>query len=253
MFPYAIDCDVYCIEKGKRAKGRDGQVFVFKLNTTLNLPLTFQELSTEIKTACTSALTYQMHMKGAGVEGLYELAMEGLMGEKIKSPYFLAINSDTQWYYVNDPFRRFDPNYLTHVANSKATRAGNELEQWVKNERLQNEQMLSSAPCEYRHTAMVNFREKETKYNEQYNLRQKEIAQTQQLDYKDTETEHKYRSRLAKEQQAWLDKQIHYSEFFDTKERKIASEMRKIQKEQEKEEIRKEALLRLKLSNKGST
>jgi hypothetical protein len=85
MFPYTIDCDVYCIDGGKRAKGRDGEVFVFKLNTTLNLPLTFQELKTEIKSACTSALTYDMHMKGVGVEELYELAMEGLMGEKIKS------------------------------------------------------------------------------------------------------------------------------------------------------------------------
>jgi hypothetical protein len=252
MFPYTIDCDVYCIDGGKRAKGRDGEVFVFKLNTTLNLPLTFQELKTEIKSACTSALTYDMHMKGVGVEELYELAMEGLMGEKIKSKFFWAVNSDTQCYYVNDPFRRFDPNYLTHVANGKATRAGNELEEWLKNERLQNEQMLSSAPCEYRHTAMLNYREKETKYNEQYALRQREIAKTQELDYKDKETQDKYRFRLAKEQKAWLDKQIHYSEFFDTKERKIASEMRKIQKEQEKEEIRKEALLRWKRSGNGS-
>jgi len=247
MFPYTIDCDVYSIEKGKRAKGTDGEVFVFKLNITLDLPLTFEELKTQIKSACNSALTYEMHMKGVGVGGLYNDAMEGLMGEKITSEFFWSVNSDTQCYYINDPFRRFYNDYLIYKANSKATRAGNELEEWIKNERLQNEQMLSSAPCEYRNTAMLNYREKESKYNEQYTLRKREIAKTQELDYNDKETQDKYRFNLAKQQKEWLDKQIHYSDFFDTKERKITSEMRKIQKEQEKEKIRKEALSRLNL------
>jgi hypothetical protein len=106
--------------------------------------------------------------------------------------------------------------------------------------------MLSSAPCEYRHNAMLNFREKEATYNELYNLTKVEIGKTQQLEYSDKETMHKYRFSVAEEQKRWLDEQMNYNPCFDTKERKIHSMMRKIQKEKENGEIRKEALLRLK-------
>ena len=70
---------------------------------------------------------------------------------------------------------RFWNEMFIEIANKNAEKSYNALEEWLKNERIQNELMLSSVPCEYRANAMQRYREKETIYNEQVILKRREI------------------------------------------------------------------------------